>query len=91
VENDVKKPETFLGVGGRKIFRDLVYKMKFVFWADHQFYKVHDHYDFPQKELKLKVVNTVFPQLMKVPSFRKKMQQDMTKFMVKPFERFTRK
>jgi len=91
VENDVKKPETFLGVGGRKIFRDLVYKMKFVFWADHQFYKVHDHYDFPQKELKLKVVNTVFPQLMKVPSFRKKMQQDMTTFMVKPFERFTRK
>ncbi len=90
-ENDAEMPATFLGVGGRKIFRDLVYKMRFIFHADDKFYKEHGHYDFPQKELGLRVVNTVFPPLLKIPAVRKKMQQNMTKIMAKPFEPYRRK
>ena len=55
---------------------------------DNKYYKKHNHYDFPQKELKFKVLNAIFTPLWKMPSMRKRMQQDMNKFMVKPFEKY---
>ncbi len=42
-------PQNFLGVGGMKIFRDLIWQMRGMMKADHKFYKSHGHYDFPQK------------------------------------------
>jgi hypothetical protein len=42
-------PQTFLGVGGMKIFRDLIFEMRGMMRADHKFYKKHKQYDFPQK------------------------------------------
>ena len=91
VEKDHDRPATFLGVGGRKVFRDLVYKTRFIFMADHRYYKDNDHYDFPQKDIKFRVINTIFPPLMKIPPIRKKMQQNMNKFMIKPFELYREK
>jgi len=46
------KPQTFLGVGGFKIFRDDVYgRNRFVFLADHKWYEEHGVYDsFPQND-----------------------------------------
>ena len=43
-------PQNFLGVGGMKIFRDLIWQMRGMMKADHKFYKEHGHYDFPQKK-----------------------------------------
>ena len=43
-------PRGFLGVGGMKIFRDLIWQMRGMMQADHKFYKKHGHYDFPQKK-----------------------------------------
>ncbi len=43
-------PQNFWGVGGMKIFRDLIYKMRGMMRADHKFYKKQGIYDFPQKE-----------------------------------------
>lgn len=43
-------PQNFLGVGGMKIFRDLIWQMRGMMKADHKFYKSHGHYDFPQKQ-----------------------------------------
>lgn len=40
----------FLGVGGMKIFRDLIWMMQGMMKADHQFYKEHGIYDFPRKQ-----------------------------------------
>ncbi len=44
------KPRTFYGVGGMKIFRDLIWVMRGIMKDDHRFYKENGFYDFPQKE-----------------------------------------
>ena len=43
-------PQNFYGVGGMKIFRDLIYQMRGMMRADHKFYKKKGIYDFPQKK-----------------------------------------
>ncbi|MBR5228289.1 MAG: NAD(P)H-dependent oxidoreductase, partial [Firmicutes bacterium] len=43
-------PQNFWGVGGMKIFRDLIYQMRGFMRADHKFYKKQGIYDFPQKK-----------------------------------------
>ena len=43
-------PQNFLGIGGMKIFRDLIWQMQGLMKADHKFYKAHGQYDFPQKK-----------------------------------------
>ena len=43
-------PPNFLGVGGIKIFRDLVYENRGVLSADHRFYRDNGLYDFPQNQ-----------------------------------------
>ena len=42
-------PQNFLGIGGMKIFRDLIYQMQGMMRADHKFFKAQGQYDFPQK------------------------------------------
>ena len=43
-------PKNFWGVGGMKIFRDLIFEMRGMMRADHKFYKKGGYYkDFPQK------------------------------------------
>ena len=42
------QPSNFYGVGGMKIFRDLIYQMQGMMKADHKFFKAHGQYDFPQ-------------------------------------------
>lgn len=43
-------PQNFYGVGGMKIFRDLIYEMRGMMRADHKFYKKQGIYNFPQKK-----------------------------------------
>lgn len=50
LDNHYTQPANFLGVGGIKIFRDLIYMMRGMMKADHKFYKKHGMYDFPQKK-----------------------------------------
>ena len=45
------RPQTFLGVGGHKIFRDQIWaRLRFPFDADFKFYSEHDMFDFPQND-----------------------------------------
>ena len=90
VRNNIPYRETFLGVGGWKIFRDFVYKMKFVFRADDRLYKKLKLYDFPQKDLQYRAMNLFMPRLFSIPPVRKRMQRDMTKIMVKPFLKYSK-
>lgn len=46
-----QKGVNFLGVGGMKIFRDLIYGMRGVVRDDHRFYRERGLYDFPQRNL----------------------------------------
>ena len=78
-------PVTFNGVGGRKIFRDEVYgPLRFVFQADHHYYKSHGFYDFPQKNFKVRRLNLIMTLLTKIPPFRRKFLKILKEQMVKP-------
>ena len=49
IEHRYTQPRNFYGVGGMKIFRDLIWQMQGLMRADHRFFKAHGQYDFPQK------------------------------------------
>ena len=88
-EKHYSKPNTFLGVGGMKILRDDVWgKLRFPFQADHQFYKKHHLYDFPQRDYKARMTNSLLMLLTKIPSMRKEIyRKRMKEEMVKPFQK----
>lgn len=47
------KPSTFLGVGGRKVFRDDMFgRLRFPFLADYRYYEEHGLFDFPHNDPK---------------------------------------
>ena len=50
LENRYVPPQNFYGIGGMKVFRDLIWLMQGMMKADHKFYKAHGQYDFPQKQ-----------------------------------------
>ncbi len=81
------RTRTFLGVGGDKLFRDFVYNSRFVFQADHAYYKKHGFYDFPQHEYGTRLLNTVMTGLTWIPQFRKEFKKRTTSEMIKPFQR----
>lgn len=57
VAANYQKSINFLGLGGIKIFRDLIYGMRGVVRDDHRFYKKHGLYDFPQKDIGRQLFN----------------------------------
>ncbi len=87
LEKKLTRPANFYGVGGMKIFRDLIYVMQGLMKADHKFYKQNGIYDFPQKQkkriLQMKLVGT----LIAIPSVQKKMKGQMTQYIIGPYEK----
>ncbi len=82
------QPPDYLGVGGMKIFRDEVWGgLRFVFQADHRYYKKHGYYDFPQKDFKTRRLNFLMVFMTKIPAFRRKFLKVLEKEMVKPLKR----
>jgi multimeric flavodoxin WrbA len=82
------QPQTFLGVGGMKIFRDDIYgHLRFVFQADHRYYKKHGVYDFPQKDIKMRLTNAVMVMLTKIPKIKEQIRGDLIRHMVEPFKK----
>jgi hypothetical protein len=88
-ERNYIKPRTFLGVGGMKIFRDDVWgRLRFPFRADHQFYKKHGVYDFPQKDYKGRIMSQILLLLTKIPKIRKEIyHRRMKEEMIKPLQK----
>ena len=87
LERDLSRPANFYGVGGSKIFRDLIYVMRGMMKADHKFYKAHGAYDFPQKQkmrmLKMQLVGA----LLAVPAVQKQAKGKMTEAIVGPYRK----
>jgi multimeric flavodoxin WrbA len=84
----VRSP-TYLAIGGRKIFRDSVYgKLRFVFLADHVYYKKHGYYDFPQKDYWTRCLNAVMCALMKIPAFKSEFKKRSRKEPGKQVEKY---
>jgi len=78
---------TFLGVGGAKVFRDEVWgKLRFVFQADHRYYRRNGFYDFPQKQWRVRLRNVLMTALTWIPPAKRDMRANMPKHMVKPMD-----
>lgn len=87
MDQKLTRPANFYGVGGMKIFRDLIYVMQGLMKADHKFYKEHGIYDFPQKQKKRICQMRLVGALMAVPSVQKKARGKMTEAMIGPYEK----
>ena len=86
LEQQLSRPANFYGVGGMKIFRDLIYVMQGLMKADHKFYKAHGIYDFPQKQKKRILQMKLVGMLMAIPPVQKKMKGQMNQYIIGPYE-----
>ena len=81
------RPANFYGVGGMKIFRDLIYVMQGLMKADHKFYQQHGIYDFPQKQKKRILQMKLVGSLVAIPSVQKKMKGQMNQYIIGPYQK----
>lgn len=86
LEEGLSAPPSFLGIGGAKIFRDLVWGMQGFMQADHHFFKENGMYDFPQNDKKTLWGMRMAGLALKVPAVRRKIQPHLAEYMLKPYE-----
>lgn len=87
LENKYVPPQNFLGVGGMKIFRDLIWQMQGLMRADHKFYKAHGQYDFPQKKRGRMLAMYLVGAMMNNKKLMAKAGDMMNKGMLMPYEK----
>lgn len=91
VKHKYTQPADFLGVGGMKIFRDLIFIMQGLMKADHKFYKAHGQYDFPQKQMPRVLAMYLVGGLMAMPvkggKAKAKMTEMMNEGMIMPYQK----
>ena len=87
LEHRYTQPQNFYGVGGMKIFRDLIYQMQGMMKADHKFYKAHGQYDFPQRKKGTLVKMYLVGALLSNPKLKSKMGNSMNEGMIAPYKK----
>lgn len=87
VETRYDPPRNFYGVGGMKIFRDLIWVMRGLMKADHDYYKAHGVYDFPQKRRGKMLAMCALGSLVRNPKIRSRMGNKMNEGMVAPYQK----
>jgi len=85
--NKLERPQNFFGIGGMKIFRDLIFIMRGLMKEDHAFYKKHDIYDFPHKQKSLILRMQLIGLLLSIPAIKKRAQGKMNAFILKPYKK----
>ena len=80
-------PQNFYGIGGMKIFRDLIWLMQGMMKADHKFYKKHGQYDFPQKNVGTMLKMYLVGALISNPKIKSKMGNKMNEGMIAPYKK----
>lgn len=84
----IEQPQNFYGVGGTKIFRDLIWTMRGLMKADHKFYRKHGIYDdFPQRNIGRMLQGKLLGLMFNNKSIRKKMGAKMNEGMVMPYRK----
>ena len=91
LETKHKAPQTFWGVGGTKIFRDLIYQMRGMMRADHKFYKKRGLYDFPQKKRWTSLKMYLVGLLLSNEQVMAKMGNKMNEGMLAPYQKLFKK
>ena len=84
-------PKNFLGVGGMKIFRDLIFEMRGMMRADHKFYKKQGIYDFPKKFSARTMLMYLVGMLLGNEKILAKIGNKMNEGMIAPYEKMFKK
>ena len=84
-------PQNFLGIGGMKIFRDLIWQMQGLMREDHRFFKSHGQYDFPQKKWPQMLAMYLVGGMMSNQKLQKKMGNKMNEGMLMPYTKLFEK
>ena len=90
VREKIELPRNFYGVGGMKIFRDLIWVMQGLMKADHRYYRQHGIYDFPQKKRGTMLEMYLVGALMANKTLRTKMRGKMNEGMLAPYRKVIR-
>ena len=91
LQNRYVPPQNFYGIGGMKIFRDLIWQMQGMMRADHKFYKKHKQYDFPQKKIGRMLLMYAVGALLANPKIVKKLGNKMNEGMLMPYQKLFEK
>ena len=87
LENKYVPPQNFYGIGGMKVFRDLIWLMQGMMRADHKFYKAHGQYDFPQKQWPRMIAMYAVGAMIANPKLKAKMGNKMNEGMLMPYKK----
>ena len=88
LDNKLIVAQNFLGVGGMKIFRDLIYQMRGMMRADHKFYKKGGYYnDFPQKHWRQSLLMYLVGFMLGNEKIKKKIGNKMNEGMLMPYKK----
>ena len=87
LEHKYVPPQNFYGIGGMKVFRDLIWLMQGMMRADHKFYKAHGQYDFPQKQWPKMLAMYAVGSLLANPKLKSKMGNAMNEGMLMPYNK----
>lgn len=87
LEHQYVPPQNFYGIGGMKIFRDLIWLMQGMMKADHKFYKEHGQYDFPQKQCGTMLKMYLVGALLSSPKIKAQMGNMMNEGMLAPYKK----
>ncbi len=91
LQNSYIPPQNFYGIGGMKIFRDLIWLMQGMMKADHKFYKSHKQYDFPQKKFGRMILMYLLGALVSSPKIKAKAGNMMNEGMLMPYKKILEK
>ncbi len=87
LEHKYLPPQNFYGIGGMKVFRDLIWIMQGMMRADHKFYKSHGQYDFPQKQWPRMLAMYAVGTMLASPKLKSKMGNKMNEGMLMPYQK----
>ncbi len=87
LEQRPTRSPSFLGIGGMKIFRDLVYEMRNIMIEDHKFYKKEKLYDFPKKKILLNGITYLPMKMLKTEKNFKKISPKLSSLMISRYKK----
>jgi len=87
--NKYTRPKTFLGVGGHKVFRDLIYTYQIIFPQDYSYYKKEKLFDWPK--IFFGGFGFILKPLMRSSYFRKRFFAQAGKYQIRMYEKIIKK
>ncbi len=92
IATKTSRPVNFLGAGGMRIFRDLIYVMRGLMREDHRFYQKHGLYDdFPQRQWKRTLQMIFLGSFLRQKLIGRKASANFKEVLLKRYEKIIRK